>query len=433
MKIGPWEISRTEHKSQFEDVLRQIIATQRGLTGRVSPDTCMKSPTVHAIVTSISRRLASSPRHVYRKTTNGKRESKERLPNHPVAKLLQAPNGWQSANAYWLDAVSTFVRYGRYFAWIGRGSTGPIRELIPLDPCSVMIEQDENYQVLYKVTTNGGQREVPASRMHYARGTARDFLRGDSPVEDVKMAIALEIAMEEFGASFFENGAFPLVIFRIMQGSAGFKTKEQEEDFIASFKRDFSGNKKHNAFLLPKGIETGDPIGIENDKAQYLESRRHQRTVIAGAFGVPPHLVGDLERATFNNVEQQDLDFTSNVVQPVAQAFESAMEQDLLTPEDRSGGVVIRFNLDAILRSDFKSRQEGLQLQRYGGVLSANEWREIEGKNPISDKDGGDDYMRPVNMAVAGEPMVNSNTAMTGEPMDNSNAANQSTTRNQGA
>jgi hypothetical protein len=141
----------------------------------------------------------------------------------------------------------------------------------------------------------------------------------------------------------------------------------------------------------------------ENDKAQMIETRRYQRTVIAGAFGVPPTYVGDLERATFNNVEQQTIGFTSDVIYPVVQRFEAALERDLLTEEDWRGGVVIRFNLDSILRADFKSRQEGLQIQRTNGVLSADEWREIEGKNPLPAGKGGDEYLYPANMMIAGK------------------------------
>jgi HK97 family phage portal protein len=241
--------------------------------------------------------------------------------------------------------------------------------------------------------------------MHYVRGPARDFISGDSPVKDVSLAIALEIGAEEFGATFFNNGAMPLMMFQYLQGSAGFKTAAAETQFIDDFQNALGGSKRNKAMLVPKGIEAKDPIRIENDKAQFLETRKYQRTVIAGAFGVPPHLVGDLERATFNNVEQQDSDFTSNVIQPVAQAFESAMERDLLTDDDYNNGICIRFNLDSILRADFKSRQEGSRIQRDAGVISSNEWREREGLNPISDEDGGDDYMRPANMLVAGEPI----------------------------
>jgi HK97 family phage portal protein len=192
-------------------------------------------------------------------------------------------------------------------------------------------------------------------------------------------------------------------MFQYLQGSGGFKTKDQETQFIDDFQNALGGSKRNKAMLVPKGIEAKDPIRIENDKAQFLETRKYQRTVIAGAFGVPPHLVGDLERATFNNVEQQDSDFTSNVIQPVAQAFESAMERDLLTDDDYNNGICIRFNLDSILWADFVSRQMGNRLQREMGMISVNELREREGLNPISEEDGGDDYIRPANMMVAGE------------------------------
>lgn len=385
--------------AQFESVLQRLIAAQQGVIQAVTPETCMQSPTVHAIVTAVSRRFAVSPVHVYRKTMKNGREAKERLPNHPVAKLLAYPNKWQSRADYWHDAASAFIRYGKFFAWKSRGTTGPIRELLPLKPSAVNVEQDrETWAVRFMYDG----RELNPSKLHYVRGPARDFLNGDSPVKDVSQAIALEIAAERFGATFFENGAVPLMILQYQQGNSRFKDKEQEDNFIAEFQRMFSGRRAHSALLLPKGIEAGNPLKVENDKAQFLETRKYQRTVIAGAFGVPPHLVGDLERATFNNVEQQDQDFTLNVVMPIAQAFEAAMERDLLTDDDVNSGVIIRFNLDSILRADFKSRQEGLQIQRRNGIISANEWREIERMNPLDDTDGGNDYIHEANMVVAG-------------------------------
>ncbi len=404
MKFLGWEFGRAEAKqAQFDDVLQRLAALQEsGGVGAVTPDNCMKSPTVNAIVTAVSRRLAVSPCHVYEKTTSKGLDSKKRLPDHPVAKLLRKPNGWQSRNDYWLDATSCFVRWGRFHAYKGRGQTGPIRELIPLHPREVDVKRDENYRVSYHVLSGGERKEYSFDKIHTARGASRDFLCGDSPVNDVQVSIALEIAAEAFGASFYANGALPLLIFKYQAGMKPAKGSDQEKSFIEKFQEKFGGRRRHKALMLPAGMEE-KVVDIANDKAQMIESRKHQRTVIAGAFGVPPHLVGDLERATFNNVEQQDADFTSNVVQPVAQAFEAAMERDLLTDADRAGGIIIRFNLDSILRADFKSRQEGLRVQRDAGVISANEWREIEGKNPLSDDDGGNDYMRPANMLVAGE------------------------------
>jgi HK97 family phage portal protein len=294
-----------------------------------------------------------------------------------------------------------------------------VRGLQPIRPSAVTVTQDD--QTLaprYRATLVGGaQRDIPADRMHHVRGAARDFLEGDSPVLDVREAIAHEIALERHGASLFGNGAFPFLLFNIAQGFKGFVDKKEEEAFIASIKSLSGGRRAHSGFFMPKGIEAKE-ILTPNDQAQFIESRKHQRTVIAAAFGVPPHLVGDLERATFNNVEQQDTDFVINVVMPIAQAFESAMERDLLTDEDRRSGVIVRFNLDAVQRADFKSRQEGLQIQRQNGAINANEWREADGRNPIAEKDGGEEYIRPANMQRAGEVPPNGSNGAPSSPRD---------------
>ena len=405
MAVLPSMIEEKVHTFGDSDPLARLIAIARGDTGDVTPENCERSPTVKAIITAITRRFAVTPVHIYKKGVVNGRETKTRLPDHPVAKLLAYPNSFQSRVDYWMDASSRLARYGRFYAWKSRGSTGPIRELIPMDPRQITVKQDPTTWDL-SFDWNAGQNSetYTSKQMHHVRGPARNGYCGDSPVDDVKQTIALEIAAESFGSSFFANGAIPLMIFQLMAGSAGFKTKEDEKGFIDSFQEALSGNKRHRALLLPKGIETGDPIKIENDKAQFLETRKYQRTVIAGAWGVPPHLVGDLERATFNNVEQQSGDFTLNVIQPYATMFEAAMERDLLTDADVNAGVVIRFNLDSILRADFKSRQEGLRIQREDGIISPNEWREIEGRNPISKDDGGEEYIRPANMTLAGQP-----------------------------
>jgi HK97 family phage portal protein len=427
VKIFGLEISRAQKQAPFESVLMRLVGAQEGLGAYgpglmeffaqyVTPESCMRSPTVNAIVTAVSRRISVSPVQVFRRvqmqvdTTpgegplSGMRERRVRLTNHPVEKLLSWPNDWQTTNECFLDATSRLLRYGNYFAYTSRGSTGPIRELIPLHPRQVTVQQDID---TWKVTYRFNAQEIPNAKMHHVRGPARNCFRGDSPIIDVNVSIGLEIAAEGFGATFFNNGALPLMIFRYAQGMQPFKNAEDEKAFVNAFQTAVGGPRRHRAMLLPKGIETGDPVKVENDKAQFLETRKYQRTVIAGAFGVPPHLVGDLERATFNNVEQQDADFTINVVMPITQQFEAAMERDLLTDADRAGGVIVRFNLNAVQRADFKSRQEGLLVQRNAGVICPNDWREAEGMNPIPEEDGGENYIYPLNYVVAGkEPPV---------------------------
>lgn len=388
-----------------DEILRQIAAAQMSDTGvAVNPDSAMQSPTVHAIVTAISNRIATLPVHVLQKVEKGNRVVKEERPNHPVNYLLRYPNGWQTGFDFWQDASSCLVRWGNFFAVKGRGQTGPIRALWPVHPSAVEVEQDDNGAVLYRVRADNGEiKEYSVEQMLHVRGPSRNFLVGDSPVQDCRRAIALEIAAEKFGGSFFANGALPLMVFQYMQGVGGFKNREEQQEFVNSFERAFGGDKKHKSMLLPKGIELRDPVKVENDKAQFIESRRYQRQVIAAAFGVPPHIVGALENATYNNVEQMSLDLIINVILPQVRRFEAALEDSLLTDDDRRSGHIIRFNLDAALRGDFKTRQEGLKIMREWGVINANDWREMENMNPISGEDGGEDFIRPMNMSVPGE------------------------------
>ena len=403
MKLFGLHIPALRQKSEpmsIDTVIRRLEALQQSGAGIVvTPETAMQSPTVHAIVTAISRSIAALPVKVLQKTEQDGskgRARKEELPRHPVSVLLSAPNDWQDRVNFWLDATSQLVRYGNFYAFKARGQTGPIRRLVPLLAGGVIPKQDAaTLAVRYQVRQlDGTQREYDASQVLHARGPARDYLQGDSPVYDVREAIALELAAERMGSSVFGNDAMPSLIFNFQQGYQGFKTDEERAKFVEDFQHKYSGRGRFKALLLPKGIEVRDPVAIDNDKAQYLATRQYQRTVIAGAFGCPPHLVGDLSRGTFNNVEQQSLDFILNVVLPVARVFEAAMERSLLTDDDRRGGVIIRFNLDGALRGDFKSRQEGLAIQRQNGVISPNDWREAENMNPISRDNGGEDYWR---------------------------------------
>lgn len=389
--------------------LEAIYETSSGVS--VTPDTCEQSPTVKAMITAVTRRFAVMPVHVYRKTIRSDGlEQKELLSNHPVANLLNWPNDWQARTSYWMDSVSWLMRYGNYYAFKARGKTGPIRRLYPLQPSAVEPRQDDDWNVTYRVTSRSTRQEIyGVDQIHHARLSARDGLKGDSPVMDIREAIAVEIAAERMGASLFGNGAMPGLIFEYQEGNAGHKTDEERTQFQTDIQSAYARKGRFKALLLPKGIAKPTTLPIENDKAQFLELRSFQRTVIAGAWGCPPHLVGDLSKGTYNNVEQQDQNFTTNVVLPLARVFETAMERDLLTDDDIRAGIVIRFNPDAILRADFKARQEGLAIQRQNGVINADEWREREGMNPRTDGLGDQYYEQgpsgqtPTNASNSGE------------------------------
>ena len=398
----PWQ--REEKNISLETLLQNLEAAYTTTSGiAVTPDSSLNSPTVHAIVTAVSRRISVSPCHVYRtEEVNGRRRTTIEE-NHPVSLLLRAPNQWQTEVEFWLDSVSSFMRWGRFHAYKARASDGTTANLIPVHAGNVTVEQMDSRRLMFEVQLENGRTERwDQPRMLYVRGAGTDFFRPVSPVMAVRESIALELAAEQFGAAFFSNGALPLLLFELQQGFNAWKTEGERDEFLAKLKEKFTSGKRFSSMILPKGM-TVDTVNVENDKAQFIETRRLIRNVIAGAFGVPPHLVGDLERATFNNVEQQDRDFSLNVVMPVARAFEEAMTRDLLNREDRRNGYRVRFDLDSIKRADFKTRQEGYRLLREWGIISPNDWREAEMMNPIPEDQGGEDYIHPMNMVVQGK------------------------------
>jgi HK97 family phage portal protein len=395
-KIPRPELSAKQHGQvltidQLVAVLESRAKTLAGIV--VTPETCMEAPTVHAIVTNLSRTMASLSLDVFERTVKNGRTIKERLPNHPVARLLKKPNQWQTTVEYFQDATSYLLRFGRFLAYKGQGKTGPIRRLVPLNPVAVEIRQDEQYNVTYRVTQKDGTQppDYPFWQMHYVRGPARDSVRGDSPVWDCREAIACEIAAQRFGASFFGGGAMPGLILKFAENFAGFKTDEEKLAFIRDFQDKYSGHGRFTAALLPKGVEMGEQLGIEPEKAQFVDTRKLLRNVICGAWGVPPYVGGDVDRQTFNNAQQHTINKSVEVVVPICRLFESAMERDLFTDDDRAADRIVRFNVDAGLRGDFKTRQDGLKIMRESGVINPNEWRNLEGMNPRDDA-GGEEY-----------------------------------------
>ena len=268
MKLFGFEVSRKSGGVlDINTLIRRLEAIHELASGvTVTPDTCMRSPTVQAVVQSISRRIATLPVHVLKTSVGSKgRATKERLPSHPAARLLSKPNDWQSRTDYWLDATSRLVRWGNYYAVKGRGQTGPIRRLFPLrsGPRRARTGRHHAFGAYKARLKNGGQREYSIAEMHHVRLPARDSVKGNSPVMDVAEAIALEIAAEKFGAAFFGNGAMPALVFNYQQGSQGHKTDEERKKFIDEFQDIYSKRGRFRALLLPKGIELGNPIAVD--------------------------------------------------------------------------------------------------------------------------------------------------------------------------
>ena len=261
------------------------------------------------------------------------------------------------------------------------------------------VDRDEMGRLYYEYTRygdeNGGNRcEIvklsPVDLLHIP-GLGFDGLVGYSPIAMAKNSIGMAMACEEFGAKFFANGAAP---GGVLEHPGILKDPARVRD---SWNATFGGSSNANKVaVLEEGMKY-TPISISPNEAQFLETRKFQIDEIARIFRVPPHMIGDLEKSTFSNIEQQSLEFVKYTLDPWVVRFEQAFQKALLLPDEKKT-YFIKFNVDGLLRGDYQSRMNGYAIGRQNGWLSTNDIRRLEDMNPLSKEEGGDLYLVNGNM-----------------------------------
>lgn len=227
--------------------------------------------------------------------------------------------------------------------------------------------------------------------MLHIPGLGFDGLVGYSPIAMAKNAIGMAIACEEYGAKFFSNGASP---GGVLEHPGTIKDPQRIRD---SWQSTFGGSGNANKIaVLEEGMKF-TPIGIAPEQAQFLQTRKFQIDEIARIFRVPPHMVGDLDRSSFSNIEQQSLEFVKYTLDPWVVRWEQSIARALLTPEEKKT-YFAKFNLDGLLRGDYQSRMQGYAIGRQNGWMSANDIRELENLDLIPDEEGGNLYLINGNM-----------------------------------
>ncbi|WP_099333232.1 phage portal protein, partial [Actinomyces minihominis] len=244
-----------------------------------------------------------------------------------------------------------------------------------------------------------GLVRLAASEVLHIPGLGFDGLVGYSPIAMAKNAIGMAQACEDYGASFFANGAAPGGVLE-HPGTIKDPTRVRE-----SWQATFGGAKNGNKIaVLEEGMKY-TPISMSPEQAQFLETRKFQMGEIARIFRVPPHMIGDLDKSSFSNIEQQSLEFVKYTLDPWVIRFEQAITAKLLTEAERRS-VYVKFNLEGLLRGDYASRMNGYAVARQNGWMSANDIRELENLDRIDEAEGGDLYlvngnMLPLNLAGA--------------------------------
>lgn len=363
----------------------------------VTERSALQMTAVYSCVRILAEAVAGLPLHLYRYTDDG---GKEKAIDHPLYRILHdEPNSEMSSFVFRETLMTHLLLWGNCYAQIIRNGKNEIVGLYPLTPNRVTVHRDENGQLYYLYTkgaddvTNTKNMTVklgPSEVLHIP-GLGFDGLVGYSPIAMAKNAIGLAIATEEYGAKFFANGAAPSGVLE-HPGTIKEPGKVRE-----AWQSQFGGSANSNKIaVLEEGMKY-TPISISPEQAQFLETRKFQINEIARIFRVPPHMVGDLEKSSFSNIEQQSLEFVKYTLDPWVVRWEQTLARTLFTVEEKKK-YFFRFNVEGLLRGDYVSRMNGYATARQNGWMSANDIRELENLDRIPTDEGGDMYLVNGNM-----------------------------------
>ena len=363
----------------------------------VTERSAMQMTAVYSCVRVLSEAVAGLPLHLYKYRSDG---GKEKAIDNPLYFLLHdEPNPEMTSFVFRETLMTHLLLWGNAYAQIIRNGKGEVVALYPLMPNKMTVDRDENGRLFYKYYRGNDEAirnkeyEVilsPYDVLHIP-GLGFDGLVGYSPIAMAKNAIGLAIATEEYGAKFFANGAAPS---GVLEHPGTLKNPDKvRESWNATFGGSHNANK---VAVLEEGMKY-TPISISPEQAQFLETRKFQINEIARIFRVPPHMVGDLEKSSFSNIEQQSLEFVKYTLEPWLVRWEQSMVRSLLTPSEKKE-YFIKFNVDGLLRGDYASRMSGYATARQNGWMSANDIRELENLDRIPAEEGGDLYLINGNM-----------------------------------
>ena len=359
----------------------------------VNERTAMQTTAVYACVRILAEAVASLPLHVYEYQDDG---GKKLVHDHPLYYLLHdEPNPEMTSFVFRETLMSHLLIWGNAYAQIIRDGAGRVLGLYPLLPDKMDVQRDDRGNIYYVYSRNSdenpmfkeyGDIRLKAEDVLHIPGLGFDGLIGYSPIAMAKNAVGMTLACEEYGASFFANGANP---GGVLEHPGVLKDPSKVRESWNSVYRGV--NNAHKIAVLEEGMKY-QQIGIPPEEAQFLETRKFQINEIARLYRIPPHMIGDLDKSSFSNIEQQSLEFVKYTLDPWVIRWEQSLQRSLLLPGEK-GKYFIKLNVDGLLRGDYQSRMNGYAVGRQNGWFSANDIREMENMNPIPDEQGGNLYL----------------------------------------
>ena len=372
--------------------LRDGVSTHTAAGVAVNEMNSLRSTAVFGCVRILAETVASLPLPVYERLPNG---GKRPAQNHPLYSVLHdLPNPEMTSFNLREAMITHAALWGNAYCEIVSDGAGRVRELWPFRPDRMQLMRNERGELVYVYNSERvGVKTYPAENIYHLRGLGMDGLKGLSMIKLAAQAIGLSLATEQFGAAFFGNGAVPGGVLQHPAKLDDPAYNRLKESWVEQHQGSDRGSR---IAILEEGM-TYERIGVPPEDAQFLETRKFQITDIARIFRVPPHMLGDLDRATFANIEHQSLEFVIHTIRPWLVNFEQEAMRSLFTAPERQR-YQAEFNIDGLLRGDIASRYQAYSIGRQNGWLSANDVRFKENMNPI---ENGDMYLVPLNMIPA--------------------------------
>lgn len=366
---------------------------------RVTRDRALRLAAFFACVRVLAESVGQLPLQLYER--RGERE-KVKAVDHPLYRLLHvSPNEYMTSQEYWEWSTACLATGGNAYSQIN-SVRGVARELWPWSPDDVTPKKNrETGEVTYDLRQPDGTTEtLPAWEVFHLKLFPLDGLVGAAPLTYARESIGSGIAAEQHGAGQFARGAFPGGVIEVEQ-----KLSEVGVDnILGSWKKSHEGSQNAGRVgLLHDGAKFKAATMPASDM-QWIESRKFSRSEIAGLMRVPPHKIGDLEHATFSNIEEQELSFWVDGLMPYLTRIEQRISLQLVQPKDQ-GTIFAKFNAGAVLRGNMAARAAFYTSMVQNGAYSSNDVRELEDLNP---REGGDAYLTPANMTIwqGGQPQA---------------------------
>lgn len=361
---------------------------------RVTVERARQVPVIRSCLKCLAGSVAGLQFGTFRRLSDDK---VERVSDHPITRLLSNPNGQQTSFDFIYSIVDDLEAYGDFFAELVRDDlTGEVAEMRRITrPDRVLVEEayDGSKRIQFNRRDGSKVTLVEGEFWQIMMPPLRDNLRGSSPIlHDGREAVAVAIALQRYANIFFTNDATPPYAFT-MEGS--FKDTASKKNFVDALRKWMAGRNRHSPGVFEHGLKP-TRLGLNNEEAQFVETRKELWLDLARIWRVPPHKVGILDRATFSNIEHQSLEFVIDTLRPILELIERSVTRFLVEEDD----VYFEFNVESLLRGDIKTRYEAYALGRQWGWLSVNDVLRMENRNGIGSP--GDRYIEPLNMVPVG-------------------------------